>query len=119
MLHKSESVLFQSICQFLQGILHSSSKVVKLKGLNYSSYPTIHSNCRLLSHLLMHIGCLFANTTNPDQTTPLEAVWSKFIVFASKVKTLRSAFEYMQQTIKHYMQTSFSGLKILAGKGLG
>ena len=35
---------------------------------------------------------------NPDQTAPQGAVWSGFIVFASMVKLLWSAFEYMQRT---------------------
>ena len=39
-----------------------------------------------------------ANTMNPDQTAPLEIVWSAFKVFEKVMKLVWSAFEYMQQT---------------------
>ena len=39
-----------------------------------------------------------ANIMHPDQTAPLGAVWSGFIVLATMVKVFLSAFEYMQQT---------------------
>ena len=35
---------------------------------------------------------------HPDQTAPLGAVWSGFLVLATMVKVFLSAFEYMQQT---------------------
>ena len=38
-----------------------------------------------------------ANNMDPDQTAPLGAVWSGFIVFASIMKLVWSAFEYRQQ----------------------
>ena len=39
-----------------------------------------------------------ANNMDPDQTAPLGAVWSGLIVFASMIKLVLSAYEYMQQT---------------------
>ena len=41
-----------------------------------------------------------ANNMEPDQTAPIGAVWSGFIVFASMIKStvVWSAYEYMQQT---------------------
>ena len=39
-----------------------------------------------------------ANNVHPDQTAPLGAVWSGFIVFVIMVKLFWSVIEYMQQT---------------------
>ena len=41
-----------------------------------------------------------ANYMDPDQTAPVGAVWSGFIVFASmiKISLIEATFEYIQQT---------------------
>ena len=44
---------------------------------------------------LMHYG----NIIDWDQTIPLGALWSMFKVFASMIKGVWSAFEYMQQML--------------------
>ena len=46
---------------------------------------------------------------DPDQTAPKGAVWSGFIVFASEIKLIWNAVDYMQQTL--YQQVIFSGQK--------
>ena len=41
----------------------------------YSFFSTANqNNCRLLSHLLVILKVIFANSVDPDQTAPLGAV---------------------------------------------
>ena len=45
----------------------------------------------------------FANNMDPDQTAPLEAVWSGFIVFASMIKSSvkkHSKYVYVKRMTK-------------------
>ena len=69
------------------------------------------AKCYMLSHLIMDI----ANTIYPDQTASLGAVWSGFIVFASKEK---HSVVHMSICSRCNKQTTVSGQKILTGWGL-
>ena len=61
-------------------------------------FTAIHYNSRLLTYVLNTLVAYIANNMDPDQTAPLGAVWSGFVVFVSKTKVVWTAFEYMQQT---------------------
>ena len=51
-------------------------------------FLAINDKCCLLYHLLIFLVAYIANIMDPDQTAPLGAVWSGFILFAPVMKVV-------------------------------
>ena len=88
---------------------HLCSPIILLHRIHYFEYVgwfiyiaifhsfTGHTILRSFSLLFYVLMAYIANSMDPDETAPLGAVLSGFTVFASMIKLVWSAFEFMQQ----------------------